>query len=279
MNFSRTATLGMALALGSLGATAGADAAKAASERWRFERAAGGGYAQSCGWERGQRVCATVYCGRGVDGYEVGLTGWTPRGRGDARNGAIAVDRFRRDAVYTRRDNPILGEVWEVDSPRATRRLIDRMKSGGRMAMDVAARGPAFQFTLAGSSDAISRLERRCARQAGYRGDDRRGGRWDPEDRAPRGPRPGLAADDDTLVIGDDDFQIVLRLGANDGPRRLSHRQVRQIVRDQGFQDIDDIDYREGRNVYVVEAENRRGRDVRLVINADTGEIIRRRRS
>jgi hypothetical protein len=58
--------------------------------------------------------------------------------------------------------------------------------------------------------------------------------------------------------------------------RTLSPRQVRRILRDRGFRNIDYVDRRG--SIYQVQATNRNGRRVGLVVSARSGEIINRYR-
>ena len=58
--------------------------------------------------------------------------------------------------------------------------------------------------------------------------------------------------------------------------RTLSPREVRRILRDQGFRNIDYIDRRG--SIYQVEATHRSGRRVGLVVSARSGEILNRYR-
>lgn len=58
--------------------------------------------------------------------------------------------------------------------------------------------------------------------------------------------------------------------------RALSRKQIRRSLRHRGFHDFRRVERRGNR--YVVVAENRRGRLLRLRVNAYTGEIERRRR-
>ncbi|MFK8034491.1 MAG: hypothetical protein AB8B94_10140 [Hyphomicrobiales bacterium] len=58
--------------------------------------------------------------------------------------------------------------------------------------------------------------------------------------------------------------------------RALSRKQVRRSLRHRGFHDFRRVERRGNR--FVVVAENRRGRLIRLRVNAYTGEIERRRR-
>lgn len=57
---------------------------------------------------------------------------------------------------------------------------------------------------------------------------------------------------------------------------RLSPREVRRVLRHQGYEDIDVRDAR-GR-VYVVIATGRRGAPVKLVVDAFSGEVLERER-
>ncbi|NBN79719.1 hypothetical protein GWI72_15685 [Microvirga tunisiensis] len=72
------------------------------------------------------------------------------------------------------------------------------------------------------------------------------------------------------------------RGGHYDGPRpdwgyeRLSPREVRRVLRHQGYSDIDVQDAR-GRT-YVVIATGQRGALVRLVVDAFTGDVLQRER-
>ena len=167
---------------------------------WSFERERGGGYARQCTTRGSQEICAVVFCGRGVDNIQVGLTGWEPRGQGAQRSGAIRVDGRGRYVEYVLDRNPIIGDVWRVEMDRGERRLIERIKGGLELSVDIAARAPAFTFTLDGSNDAISALERRCNR--GDRGertaarDDRNPGRFDAGRRYDGGPRISVGSDD-----------------------------------------------------------------------------------
>ena len=98
------------------------------------------------------------------------------------------------------------------------------------------------------------------------------------------GMAAAVPAQADTLRFGNENFSV--RLHTDDGHRgrhadrhhrrdyRLHPREVRRIVRRNGFHDISRPDYRPRRNVYVVHAENRRGRDVRVIVNARNGRII-----
>ena len=56
----------------------------------------------------------------------------------------------------------------------------------------------------------------------------------------------------------------------------LSPQQVRRILRDQGFRQIDYVDRRG--SIYQVEATNPRGRRVGLVVSARSGQILNRYR-
>lgn len=180
-----------------------------ASERWRFDRERGGGVAESCGIFGGERVCAAVYCGRGVRGYEIGLTGYEPRGRRREREGSVLVDGRGVKAVYEHDRQGPVGEVWRADVGRDTNRVIDRIKAGARLSMDLADNGPAFDFTLNGSSAAISKLERRCDRRA-----DASGSRRD---------RDGVQVSDNAIRFGNDDFGFEIRFGDDD--RRYGDRR------------------------------------------------------
>ena len=53
---------------------------------------------------------------------------------------------------------------------------------------------------------------------------------------------------------------------------RLTPREVRRILRANGFRDIQYVD-RKG-SVYQARAENRRGRDVLVTVSARTGQVI-----
>lgn len=99
------------------------------------------------------------------------------------------------------------------------------------------------------------------------------------------GAAAAVPAQADTLRFGNHDFSVRVHLDDHDryGPRgdrhvrrdyRLHPREVRHIVRRNGFHHISRPDYRPRRNVYVVRAENHRGRDVRIVVNARNGRII-----
>lgn len=55
----------------------------------------------------------------------------------------------------------------------------------------------------------------------------------------------------------------------------LRPKQVRRILRRNGFSHISRPEYRDRRNAYVALAENRRGREVRVVIDAFSGDILR----
>lgn len=56
---------------------------------------------------------------------------------------------------------------------------------------------------------------------------------------------------------------------------RLRPREVRRILRQSGFARIARPEYRPRRDVFVAIAENRRGRDVRVVVDAQSGDILR----
>lgn len=58
--------------------------------------------------------------------------------------------------------------------------------------------------------------------------------------------------------------------------RTLSRKQIRRTLRNRGFHDFRRVEKRGHR--YIVVAENRRGRLIRLRVNAYTGNIERRRR-
>ena len=241
----------------------------AASETWRFERSKGGGYAQSCQNRRGGRFCATVFCGRGTDGWGIGVMGWEPR-RGDGvRVAQIEVDGRGRELPIIREANPITGPIWRVDTPGAGNRLVDRIQAGRSLSMDVARRRAPIVFTLNGSHDAIAQLERRCERVA-----------WGGKRRA----RPdneiaeGLRIDRDGFVIGNDDFQLRFDFGKPEEKGRLSRRQIRRVMANRGFRRVTDIDYRPRRDVYAVKAVNRRGVPVRVIVDADSGKFRRIRR-
>lgn len=89
---------------------------------------------------------------------------------------------------------------------------------------------------------------------------------------------------DNVIRFGDANFGIHLRFdddrhGRHYGRRghhsdRLPPRRIRRILHRRGFHDISRIDYRPRPDVYVVRAENRRGRDVRVRVDADTGHIL-----
>ncbi len=215
-----------------------------ANETWRFESARGGGYAESCDRFGGRAVCAVVYCGRGVDGLEVGLTGWEPRGRGDRRDGRIEVDGRGRDVAFVREESPVVGEVWRVDMRRGGGRLINRLKRGLRFSADIAARAPAYDFTLRGSNAAIARLEERCDRVA--RRADRRDRRDDDADDAFEGG---------VIRIGDENFGLSIRIGdAPDDERRGRRvwgddwvRLASLDVDRRRDRDVIDLDRRDGR--------------------------------
>lgn len=147
---------------------------------WDVERVRGGGYAQSCGVNRGQRICAVVYCGRGVEGMDVGLTGWEPRGSGSERTGRIAIDGAARQVTIERTEDPVVGPVWRLDLPRGERRLVDRLKAGLRFEVQPTTRSGVYSFSLRGSSAAIDRVQERCARI---------------EDRSASAPRAGGRAE------------------------------------------------------------------------------------
>lgn len=51
-------------------------------------------------------------------------------------------------------------------------------------------------------------------------------------------------------------------------------RRVRQSLRGEGFRRMSRPDYRPNRNVYVVDGVDRRGRDVRIRVDASTGNIL-----
>lgn len=83
--------------------------------------------------------------------------------------------------------------------------------------------------------------------------------------------------------VADSGFSLQFHIGDRDGRRyghrhrrveRLSPRQVRRILRRSGYQDIHRPNYQPRRNAYVVRAENRRGRDVRVVVSAFNGRIL-----
>ena len=57
---------------------------------------------------------------------------------------------------------------------------------------------------------------------------------------------------------------------------RLSGREIRRILRRQGWHDIEIVD--RGRRTYTVRAENYRGRDYILRVSARSGEVISARR-
>lgn len=194
--------LGAAI-LTSVGAIAFASPSSA-SETWRFERQRGGGYAQSCDRIRGQLVCATVYC-VGDGEVDFGLTGWTPRGRGESRKGRIIVDGRGRNATYNKVEADGLGETWRAALRRGEGRVIDRIRAGRTLEVDIAARGAPFVFTLNGSNAAIAQVERRCDRIA--------------ERDRPRGPRAAIPG----IRFGNDDFSVTLRFG-EDGPRISTER-------------------------------------------------------
>lgn len=98
----------------------------------------------------------------------------------------------------------------------------------------------------------------------------------------------GLAAvpaqADSVIRLGDKNAGITLRI--NDGRQgvqlanhrheraRLRPQQVRRILRRHGYRDISAPEYRPRGDVYVVHAENRRNRDVRVRVDADTGRIL-----
>ncbi len=102
----------------------------------------------------------------------------------------------------------------------------------------------------------------------------------------------GLAAvpaqADSVIRFGDKNAGITLRIsdGRHDGRKsahvvnhrqeraRLAPRQIRRILRRSGFHDISRPEYRPRGDVYVVNAENRRNRDVRVRVDADTGRIL-----
>lgn len=70
---------------------------------------------------------------------------------------------------------------------------------------------------------------------------------------------------------------VQIRIGNNhdrDRLRWLEPRKVRQILRREGFQDIGRPNFQPRRNTYLVFAENRRGRDVRVTVNASNGRIL-----
>lgn len=54
----------------------------------------------------------------------------------------------------------------------------------------------------------------------------------------------------------------------------LRPKQVRRILRRNGFSHISRPEYRERRNAYVAFAENRRGREMRIVVDARSGDIL-----
>lgn len=99
-----------------------------------------------------------------------------------------------------------------------------------------------------------------------------------------------MPAQADRIVrFGDENFSIQLRIDDdrfryNDRYRdnrsygdkytRLSQRDVRRVLRSRGFERIRKIDYRSRREAYVAFAENRRGRDVRVVVDAFNGRVI-----
>jgi len=203
MHNSFRRSLLVSLAAAGIGISTGGTSYAARAD-WSFERVRGGAYAQSCERFGQQRVCAVIYCGRDVDGLDIGITGWEPRGRGDRRHGSVEVDGSGRDVNFAREMNDIVGEVWRVDVDRGERRLINRMKLGSETALDVRARGPAFVFSLDGSYDAISRVEERCDRRDGGR--DRHAGRDRERDEG-----------QEVFRFGDDDFGIELRLSESNG--------------------------------------------------------------
>lgn len=224
-----------------------------ASETWRFERVRGGGYAQSCDRFGGQRVCATVYCGRGADGLEIGLTGWEPRGRGERRDGRIAVDGRGRNAQYELDDRSPAGEVWRADLGRGESRVIDRIKGGLRLSVDIAARDRAYEFTLNGSSRAISQLERRC--------DSR------------------VASDESAEIrIGDDDFGITLRFGDDDdGDRRRDRDRSRRPNLGSDWEQLASNRVNRRRDRDVIELDRRDGRfDALRLVALDNDVRVRR---
>lgn len=267
-------SLGLAAALGAATLVAGADA-RAASERWSFERARGGGFAQSCQLRRGQRICAVVYCGRGVDDWGLGLTGWNPRGRGpDERIAEVGVDGRMIQRTLELENDRFVGDVWRIATRRGGDRFVERIKDGGALTVDLGRRGRPLVFSLNGSHAAISQLEQRCgrieARQAARRDDRGRGGDIEIAE--------GLTLDSEGFVIGNDDFQFRVELRDREKDGRLSRRQVRRLFNRRGFQRVTDIDYRPARGVYAVDGVNRRGVRVRVIIDAETGKFQRMRR-
>lgn len=227
-----------------------------ASDTWRFERARGGGYAQSCDSFGGDRVCAVVYCGRDTDGLEIGLVGWEPRGRGDRRDGRIAIDGRTSNVTYVRETDPVVGEVWRANvNDRRAERLANRIQAGSRLSMDIAARGPAYDFTLRGSSAAISQLENRCARVDNR--DDRRSNRVEAIDDA---------LDGATIRLGDENFGIAIRLGDGPAVRPAQNRDWVQLASNrvdrQRDRDVIELDRRDGR--FDAIRLRVRGNDVRI---------------
>ncbi len=189
--------MGAVLAL-TAGVVAGSGTASAQSQRWEFDRERGGGSAQICSEIRRQRVCAVVYCSGPDKRLQVGITGWEPRGRGDEREGEIEVDGRGPDVTFVRDRDRIVGEVWRVKERRATPRLIEDMKSGRVLAIDIAARGPDYKFPLNNSYNTITELEERCE----Y-GDRRDWARRDDNDGA--------------FIFGSDKLGFQIRIGGRQG--------------------------------------------------------------
>lgn len=92
----------------------------------------------------------------------------------------------------------------------------------------------------------------------------------------------------DKFFLGVNENGVVLELAHDDHHRhekrhykkKHSHydvihpRRVRKILRRNGFYDIGRPEYRSRRDVYVTWASNRRGREVRVVVDAYTGDIL-----
>ena len=92
----------------------------------------------------------------------------------------------------------------------------------------------------------------------------------------------------DKVFLGVNENGVVLELVHDDHDRHdkrhykkkhyrhdvIHPRRVRKILRRSGFYDIGRPEYRPRRDVYVTWAANRRGRDVRVVVDAYTGDIL-----
>lgn len=86
------------------------------------------------------------------------------------------------------------------------------------------------------------------------------------------------ASAEPAVRVANNGFSVELRIGDRAGHRhraqRISPIQVRQILRRNGYRGIHRPSFQSRRNVYVVRAENRRGRDVRVTLNAHSGRIL-----